>query len=155
AIVLLLPRVLQMVDSRVAPLVERIAKVEAWTQGTDASLTRLNNDIAKAIDDNGSVVDKGNPPTTAPPHHHAQLAARPGAATSEQADSSVFAVAVVQLRSAFYSGRPFEAELVNVYALARGDDKFVAPLNILTGPSRTGVPTASFFRDQLPPFVKA
>src|SRR5207247_5657520 len=84
-----------------------------------------------------------------------QLTAGLAAAATQRADSSVFAVAVVQLRSAFYSGRPFEAELVNVFALAHGDERFVAPLNILSGPARNGVPTAALFRQQLPVFIAA
>lgn len=155
ATALLLPRLMQSVDLRIAPVADRITKVELRMQQTDASIGRLNSDIAKAIDDGGAIADRVTAQTTELADIQRQIAVRQAASGAEQADSSVFAVAVVQLRSAFYSGRPFEAELVNVFALARGDERFVAPLNVLSGPARSGVPTAGLLRQQLPAFATA
>ena len=154
AAAVLLPRVLQSIDQRVTPVAERLALVENRMQQTDSAIGRLNNEIAQAIDGSSGVADKVSAQTEALAKIQRDLAARP-APSIASVDSSVFAVAVVQLRSAFYSGRPFEAELVNVFTLARGDDHFAGPLNVLSGPARTGVQTAAQFRDLLPAFAKA
>jgi hypothetical protein len=155
AIALLLPRVMQSVDLRIAPIIDRITKAELRMQQTDVSIGRLNNDMAKAIDDGGKVVDRVTAQTAELADIQRQLATTQAAAAEEKPDASVFAVAVVQLRSAFYSGRPFEAELVNVFALAHGEDRFVASLDVLSGPARSGVPTAGLLRQQLPAFAAA
>jgi hypothetical protein len=151
----LLPRVLQSIDLRVAPVADRIALVETRLLQTDDAIGRLNNEVAQAIDGGSAVAERVSAQTTALADIQRQLAGKQAASAAAIADPSVFAVAVVQLRSAFYSGRPFEAELVNVFTLARGNDHFLAPLNILSAPSRTGVPTAALLRQELPPFVKA
>jgi len=155
ATALLLPRVMQSIDQRIAPVADRITKMELRMQQSDATIGRLNNDIAKVIDDGNTVADHVAAQTAALADIQHQLLTKQAATAAEQPDASVFAVAVVQLRSAFYSGRPFEAELVNVFALARADDRFTTALNILSGPSRSGVPTAGVLRQQLPAFVAA
>jgi hypothetical protein len=154
AAAVLLPRVLQSIDQRVTPVAERLTLVENRMQQTDSAIGRLNNEIAVAIDGSNGVADKVSAQTEELAKIQRDFAPRP-APSIATLDPSVFAVAVVQLRSAFYSGRPFEAELVNVFTLARGDDHFSGPLNVLSGPARTGVQTATQFRDQLPAFAKA
>jgi hypothetical protein len=153
AAAVLLPRVLQSIDLRVTPVSERLALVENRMQQTDSAIGRLNNEIAQAIDGSSGVADKVSAQSEELAKIQRDLAARP-APSIASLDPSVFTVAVVQLRSAFYSGRPFEAELINVFTLARGDDHFTGPLNVLSGPARTGVQTAAQFRDMLPAFAK-
>jgi hypothetical protein len=153
-ITVLVPRFLPSIDLRLAPVADRVAKVEARVEQVGGDIGRLNNEVASAIDSDGSVATRVAAQTAQLAEIERRLAEKPDPAAA-RADPAVFAVSVAQLRAAFYGGRPFESELVNVYAMARGDERFTGLLNELSGPARTGLPNAAVMRQQFWAFANA
>jgi hypothetical protein len=150
AVVMLLPRLTPSVDVRLAPVADRVAAIETRQQQTEVGLGRLNNEVAQAIEADGVVTAKLEEQATALAEFEKMIASQPvtGAVAGDAGNLTVFAVAVGQLRAAFYDGRPFEAELVNVYALAGDDESLRQSLNELSAPARAGVGNPALLRQQ-------
>lgn len=153
---ILMPRLMPVTDARLAPLAERVTNVEVSLRGAGEKLGRLNNEMAQSLDDQASTDTKLAEQAT-------EIGALKQAVTdnTQQAeapigiDSPVFSVALGQLRTTFYTGRPFEAELMNVYAIAGNNDLFSGYLTQLMGPARTGIPNAAELQRVFPSYVTA
>lgn len=157
AVVFLVPPFLPSTDLRVAPLFARITSLEGETHKTGAEVGRLNNEIAQVLD------GQENAQTRLAEQNEILNGLKKSIARENDkrvepvidASSPIFAVALGQLRTTFYAGRPFEAELVNLYAIAGNDDRFSAYLTQLSGPARTGVPNAAELKRVFPSYVAA
>jgi hypothetical protein len=151
AVVMLLPRLTPSVDVRLAPVADRVAAIETRQQQAEVGLGRLNNEVAQALEADGAVTAKLEEQAAALAEFEKMVASQPvtGAVAGNEGNLPVFAVAVGQLRAAFYDGRPFEAELVNVYALAGKDEALRQSLNELSAPARAGVGNPATLRQQL------
>lgn len=156
AVVVLVPYFAPAADLRLAPLSDRLNRLESGLRGTGEQLGRLNNEISQTLDNQTAAVtrlDTQAADITGLRQALAQDTARidPGMDVS----SPVFAVALGQLRATFYTGRPFEAELVSVYAIAGTNDLFSGYLTALAEPARTGMPNAAELRRVFPSYVVA
>lgn len=152
----LLPQWVPSIDARITPLSERVTHIETDLRGTSTQFGKLNNEIAQMLDEQGASVTRLDQQSEALDALRQAVAAEGRRVDpSVGIGSPVFAVALAQLRSTFYSGRPFEAELVNVYAMAGGDDLFTGYLTELMGPARTGVPNAAELHRVFPSYVAA
>jgi hypothetical protein len=137
-------------DQRLDPVAQRVAIVEGSLKDLNATLAPIQTELANFYDttsDLSTRIDNADQSTAA-------LLDELEDALARQADvmtvgSPVFAVAVAQLRTAFLSGLPFEAELLNVYALSGGDPAVDAALRQLVGASRTGVTSNQVLRQAL------
>lgn len=153
---ILMPRVMPATDARLVPLAERVTNVELSLRGAGEKLGKLNNEMAQSLDDQSSTDTRLAEQAT-------EIGALKQAVTdnTQQAeapigiDSPVFSVALGQLRTTFYTGRPFEAELMNVYAIAGNNDLFSGYLTQLMGPARTGVPNAAELHRVFPSYATA
>ena len=155
AVTFLVPKFAPTIDLRMSPLTERVALIETGMRGTGEQLGRLNNEISQTLDDQTAAVarlDKQAEDITS-----LQQAMTEGSTSRVDpvidVSSPVFAVALGQLRSTFYTGRPFEAELVNVYAIAGTNELFSGYLTELAAPARTGMPNAEELRRVFPSYV--
>jgi hypothetical protein len=157
AITMLLPRLSPPLDARLAPVADRVAAIEIRQQETEVGLGRLNNEVAQAIEADGVAATMIEEQAAAVAELETLIADRAavGPVAAEDAGLTVFAVAVGQLRDAFYDGRPFEAELVNVYALAAKEEVLAPFLNELSAPARAGVGSSEAIRRQFAGFVAA
>ena len=153
---ILMPRVMPVTDARLVPLAERVSNVEIGLRGAGEKLGKLNNEMAQSLDDQSSTDTKLAEQAT-------EIGAlkQVAAENSQHAeapigiDSPVFSVALGQLRTTFYTGRPFEAELMNVYAIAGNNDLFSGYLTQLMGPARTGVANAAELQRVFPSYAAA
>ncbi len=151
AVVLLLPKLSPPMDARLAPVADRVAAVEMRQQQTEVGLGRLNNEVAQAIEADGAAATLIEEQAAAVAELEKLISDRSvsGPVAAEDAGLTVFAVAVGQLRDAFHDGRPFEAELVNVYALAGKEAALLPLLNELSAPARSGIGGSEALRRQL------
>lgn len=143
-------------DVRVGPLVERVAHIETGLRDNQTQFGKLNNELAQIIDAQDATTTRVDEQASA--IDAIKLAATGEASRTDPGApiaSPVFAVALAQLRATFYSGRPFEAELVNVYAIAGNNDLFSGYLTELMAPARTGVPNAAELYRVFPSYVAA
>ncbi|WP_162375492.1 hypothetical protein [Ancylobacter sp. TS-1] len=143
-------------DVRVGPLVERVAHIETGLRDNETRFGKLNNELAQIIDAQDATTTRIDEQASA--IDAIKLAATGEASRTDPGApiaSPVFAVALAQLRATFYSGRPFEAELVNVYAIAGNNDLFSGYLTELMAPARTGVPNAAELYRVFPSYVAA
>lgn len=157
ALVVLAPRFAPPLDARLGPLADRVAAIELRQQQAELTAVRLNNQIAQAIEADGALTTGIEKQAVEFAAMQSLLAARVAAApvTASDAGLTVFAVAVGQLRAAFYSGRPFEAEIVTLRALADGDENVLEIVDELASPSRRGVANATTLRQRLAVHVSA
>jgi hypothetical protein len=157
AVVLLLPKLSPPMDARLVPVADRVAAIEMRQQQTEVGLGRLNNEIAQAIEADGAAATRIEVQAAAVAELEKLISDRSvsGPVAAEDAGLTVFAVAVGQLRDAFYDGRPFEAELVNVYALAGKEEPLLPLLNELSAPARSGVGGSEALRRELAAFTTA
>jgi hypothetical protein len=120
-------------------------------QQTEIGLGRLNNEVAQAIEADGAAATRIEEQAAAVVELEKLISDRSvsGPVVAEEAGLTVFAVAVGQLRAAFYDGRPFEAELVNIYALAGKEEALRPLLNELSAPARAGAGEPETLRRQL------
>ena len=154
AVTFLMPKFAPTTDIRLSPLTERVALIETGLRGTGEQLGRLNNEISQTLDDQTAAVTRLD-------RQAEEIIGLRQALTEDtgrldpviDVSSPVFAVALGQLRSTFYTGRPFEAELVNVYAIAGTNELFSGYLTELAGPARTGMPNADELRRVFPSYV--
>ena len=154
AVAFLVPKFAPTIDLRLSPLTERVSLLETSLRGTGEQLGRLNNEISQSLDDQAAAVtrlDKQSEEITGLKQALVEDSRRVDPAIDGA--SPVFAVALGQLRSTFYTGRPFEAELVNVYAIVGNNELFSANLTELAEPARTGVPNAAELRRVFPSYV--
>jgi hypothetical protein len=154
AVAFLMPKFAPTIDLRLSPLTERVSLLETGLRGTGEQLGRLNNEISQSLDDQTAAVariDKQSEEITGLKQALVEDSRRVDPAID--ASSPVFAVALGQLRSTFYTGRPFEAELVNVYAIVGNNELFSAYLTELAEPARTGIPNAAELRRVFPSYV--
>jgi hypothetical protein len=151
AITMLLPRLSPPLDARLAPVADRVAAIEIRQQETEIGLGRLNNEVAQAIEADGAAATRIEEQAAAVADLEKLVADRAvdGPVAVEDAGLTVFAVAVGQLRDAFYDGRPFEAELVNVYALAGKEEALLPLLHELSAPARSGIGGSEALRREL------
>jgi hypothetical protein len=138
------------VDLRLDPVAQRVAVVETTLKDLNTTLAPLQTEIAGFYDATGALSSRMDTSDSAT----AALLDEFEDALARQADilsvgSPVFAVAVAQLRAAALSGQPFEAELLNVYALSSGDPAVGEALRQLVNSSRTGRPSDSVLRQWL------
>lgn len=155
AVTFVMPSFTTTTDLRLSPLTERVALLENGLRGTGEQLGRLNNEISQTLDEQTAAVtrlDKQAEEITSLQQAVTENTGRVDPVID--VSSPVFAVALAQLRATFYSGRPFEAELVNVYAIAGANELFAAYLTELAGPARTGVPNADELRRVFPSYVQ-
>jgi hypothetical protein len=157
AVVMLLPRLSPPMDARLAPVADRVAAVEMRQQQTEIGLGRLNNEVAQAIEADGAATTRIEEQAAAVAELEKLVSGRAasGPAAAEDAGLTVFAVAVGQLRDAFHDGRPFEAELVNVYTLAAKEEALLPLLNELSAPARSGIGGPETLRRELAAFAGA
>jgi hypothetical protein len=155
AITMLLPRLSPPLDARLAPVADRVAAIEIRQQETEIGLGRLNNEIAQAIEADGAAAARIEEQASAVAELERLISDRAtsGPVAAEDAGLTVFAVAVGQLRDAFYDGRPFEAELVNLHALAGKEEALLPLLKELSAPARAGVGGSAALRLELAAFV--
>ncbi len=154
AVTFVMPRFMPTTDLRLSPLTERVALLETGLRGTGEQLGRLNNEISQTLDDQTVAVtrlDKQAEDITGLRQALTEDTGRVDPAID--VSSPVFAVALGQLRTTFYTGRPFEAELVNVYAIAGTNELFAPYLTELAEPARTGMPNAAELRRVFPSYV--
>lgn len=143
-------------DPRLVPLTERVVHIEGDLRGIGERVGRIDNEIAQALDDQSATTERITQQAEQIATMTEAIAANAGRAdTSVDISSPLFAVALGQLRTTFYTGRPFEAELVNVYAIAGSNDLFATYLTELMGPARTGVPNAAELYRVFPSYVAA
>ncbi len=154
AILVLLPHVIPSVDLRVAPVVDRVMKLELKMEQVNREVGQLSNEMAQSIDSGTDISTRMAAQDTALAAIQKRLD-QSGRAAQASVDPSLLAVAVAQLRAAFYSGRPFESEIINVYTITRGDDRLTALLQGLSAPARVGVPSAPVLRQQLRSYAAA
>jgi len=140
-------------DVRFSPVTERIAAIEEQIQQGDAAIGRLNSEIAQAIDLNAAISERVVA-QTAELYEFLQIADQ-NIQKAAEADPTLFAVAVIQLRTTFYTGRPFEVELVSVHKLARADRRVLGLLDKLSAPARSGVATFAALRENFVAFAAA
>lgn len=151
-----LPQFMPVGDARIVPLTDRVVRLETVQRDAATQFGKLNTELAELIDAQQAAATRIEEQTTA-----LDTLGKTVAVEARQADAGdaiatpVFAVALAQLRSTFYSGRPFEAELVNVYAIAGNNDLFTGYLTELMGPARTGVPNAAELYRVFPSYVAA
>ncbi|MCK0209422.1 MICOS complex subunit MIC60 [Starkeya koreensis] len=151
-----LPQFMPVGDARIVPLAERVARLETGLRDGTAQFGKLNSELAELIDAQETAATRIAEQTTALDALGKSVAGEAQRTDAGDAIASpVFAVALAQLRSTFYSGRPFEAELVNVYAIAGTNDLFTGYLTELMGPARTGVPNAAELYRVFPSYVAA
>jgi hypothetical protein len=143
------------VETRLAPVVDRIAKIEELVEKTASDVGELNNEVAQAIDAGNGLAARVGEEATRLAEIRGELDRNAARAVQTDVDPSLFAVAVAQMRWAFYAGRPFEAELVNVYGMVRNDVHFSGLMNELSAPARTGVPNVAVLRQQFRVYVAA
>ena len=153
-VALLMPRLMPTTDIRLAPLTERIALIETGIRGTGEQVGRLNNEISQTLDNQTAAdarIDSQAEEITGLKQSLTDTTGRVDPVID--VSSPVFAVALGQLRQTFYTGRPFEAELVNVYAIAGNNELFSSYLTELVEPARTGMPNAAELRRVFPSYV--
>ncbi len=150
AVIVLSPKLVPSMDVRLGPVADRVAAIELHQQQSELAVGRLNNEIAKAIEADSVSATRLEKQIAEFTEMQALLASHIAAApaSADNASLAVFAVAVGQLRAAFYSGRPFEAEIVTLRALADGDRNVLGLLNELAAPARPGVANAAMLRQQ-------
>lgn len=151
AVVLLLPKLSPPMDARLAPVADRVAAVEMRQQQTEIGLGRLNNEVAQAIEADGAAATRIDEQAAAVAELEKLMSDRSasGPVAADDAGLTVFAVAIGQLRDAFHDGRPFEAELVNVYALAAKEEALLPILKELSAPARSGIGGPDALRREL------
>ncbi|MGA0562948.1 COG4223 family protein [Ancylobacter sp. VNQ12] len=156
AIAWLAPQLSVASDPRIVPLTERVAHVEGEVRVVGERVGKIDNEMAQTLDEQSTTTERLA-------QQAEQIATLTGAVaeSAQRTDPAVdissplFAVALGQLRTTFYTGRPFEAELVNVYAIAGNNDPFSSYLTELMGPARTGVPNAAELYRVFPSYVAA
>lgn len=156
AVAWFMPLMMPMTDSRLVPLADRVTRIEGDMRVNGERMGKLNNEIAQTLDQQGEVsalLDGQAEEISAVKKLAAekQVPVEPSFGPS----SPVFAVALGQLRATFYSGRPFEAELMTVYSMAGNTAPFAEYLVELMGPARTGVPNAAELHRVFPAYAKA
>lgn len=137
-------------DARVAPLGEQVAALDSRLGELRQTLRTTQQDLAQTIDSDARLSER----VDAQQSRLADVAARveerfERLKVARGVGSPVFAVATAQLRQAFDRGVPFEAELVNVYALAGDDPRTSRYVHQLAKTSRVGVASADELRGQL------
>lgn len=153
---ILMPRLMPVTDARLVPLAERVTNVELGLRGAGEKLGKLNNEMAQSLDDQSSTDTKlAEQATEIGALKQAVADGSQHAEAPIGIDSPVFSVALGQLRTTFYTGRPFEAELMNVYAIAGNNDLFSGYLTQLMGPARTGVANAAELQRVFPSYAAA
>jgi hypothetical protein len=156
AIAWLTPQLSVPSDPRLLPLTERVVHVEGELRGVGERVGRIDNEIAQTLDDQSTTAERLAQQAEQIATLTEAVAANAGRADpAVDISSPLFAVALGQLRTTFYTGRPFEAELVNVYAIAGTNDPFATYLTELMGPARTGVPNAAELYRVFPSYVAA
>lgn len=154
AVTFVMPRFMPTTDLRLSPLTERVALLETGLRGTGEQLGRLNNEISQTLDDQTVAVTRLDKQAEDITGLRQALTEDTGRVDPViDVSSPVFAVALGQLRTTFYTGRPFEAELVNVYAIAGTNELFAPYLTELAEPARTGMPNAAELRRVFPSYV--
>jgi hypothetical protein len=157
AVIVVVPRVAPPLDARLGPLADRVAAIELRQQQAELTVVRLNNQIAQLIESDGALKTGLEKQAAEFAEMQSLLAERvamsPG--TLSNTGLTVFAAAIGQLRAAFYSGRPFEAEIVTLHALADGDENVLALLSELAAPARWGVANAQTLRQRFSEDVSA
>jgi len=153
AVTIFLPRFVPSLDLRLSPVTERIAVIEEQILQGDAAMGRLNSEIAQAINLNAAISERVVA-QTAELSEFLQIADQ-NIQKAAEADPTLFAVAVIQLRTTFYTGRPFEVELVSVHKLARADRRVLGLLDKLSAPARSGVTTFAALRENFVAFAAA
>jgi hypothetical protein len=150
SMIVLSPKLVPSMDVRLGPVADRVAAIELRQQQGELVVGRLNNEIAQAIEADNASATGLEKQIAEFAEMQALLASHIAAAPAAEDDTSlaVFAVAVGQLRAAFYSGRPFEAEIVTLRSLAEGDGNVLGLLNELAAPARPGVANAAMLRQQ-------
>src|SRR5690606_928465 len=137
-------------DRRLGTVAQDVAAIGTQVRQMAARLGVIDNEIAQGIDLDTAMGEQ----------IEAQNARREGLRTTldeglarqrvaQGVGSPVFGVAAVQLAAAFHAGRPFEAELVNIYALGAGDGRVSGAIDRLTGIARAGVPSMDELRREL------
>ena len=156
AIAWLVPQFSVPSDPRLVPLTERVVHVEGELRRVGERVGRIDNEIAQTLDDDTTTAERLTQQAEQIATLKEAVAANAGRADpAVDIASPLFAVALGQLRATFYTGRPFEAELVNVYAIAGNNDLFASYLTELMGPARTGVPNAAELYRVFPSYVAA
>jgi hypothetical protein len=143
-------------DRRFDPLAQKLTSLDATVQQLSTTVGTAQNDVAQALDLQTALakrLDGADAGLTALQHRLDSELAQQKVAFG--VGSPIFAVAVAQLRGAFLLGGSFEAELVNVYTLAKGDPRAVPSLQVLVGPARVGVPSLAGLRQQLASLTSA
>lgn len=137
-------------DPRVEALAVKLTSVGTSLEQLTGTVGTTQAEIARLLDLESLVMQRlaAQDEKIAALEQGAEAALAQGSADTG-AGSTLFAIAVLQLRAAVLSGRPFEAELVHVYNLAGADPQVSPRLQTLVGPSRTGVRALSDLREQL------
>lgn len=138
------------VDLRLDPVAQRVVTVENSVKDLTAQLGPVQTELASFYDVTdalGARMDDADSRSAAMLDDFENALAQQTGLMS--VGSPVFAVAVAQLRAAALSGRPFEAELLNVYALAANAPSVDDALRQLVNASRTGVPSDMALRQTL------
>lgn len=147
---LVLSNLVPQQDLRVPAIAQRVVATEQRLDAQERTLRAAEVDVARLIDSQTALSDRVDAQAAQTDAAVASIdAARAEMQAATGGQSPVFGVAVAQLGLAVASGRPFEAEWVNVFSLTADEPDLREILQPLMSVGLTGVETPGALRAQL------
>ncbi|MGE0419595.1 MAG: hypothetical protein AB7O80_22555, partial [Acetobacteraceae bacterium] len=147
---LVLNNLIPQQDMRVPAIAQRVVANEQRLNAYEQTLRAAEVDVARLLDGQAALSERVDTQAARTEEAFASVdAARAEMRAATGGQSPVFGVAVAQLGLAIASGRPFEAEWVNVYSMTADEPELQAVLQPLMSRGLTGIETPGQLRAQL------